>query len=269
MGASIIFRPITVIDEPDQVKSRWVAAWNPIAYTFQFSGITAPIAYLVVYIYEYGSNTLLGKSTYNPRGSTLVIDISHEIRSYLYSEYNPNFAGEINCKDTGNTLKCYLKYQLITLTGNVPTAETMVSDESNYIYITNSAKQIKEVYGQNMGEYVPYGLDNIFKAKFLTKFDEPVYFTGYPFVISFIYSDLIVGHEIKLIEDRLNINASHLNYEETQLDTSQGHLINYLKLQDSYASNVGYVDISLSTGQPQDDVYVQEGYVETGYTEAR
>lgn len=270
MGVAITSRPIvTIEDSSPMVKSRWVAGWNPIMYTFQFTDITAPIAYLIVYIYEYGSNTLLGKSTYTPRGSTLRVDISHEIQSYIYSRLNTDFSGGINCKDIGSTLKCYIKYQLVTMNGNLPVPETIISDESNNIYVCNSAKQIKELYGQNMGEYVPYGIEGILKAKWLSKFEQPVYFAGYPFTISFIYSDLVVGHEIKLIEDRRNINASHLNNEETDLDISQGHSINYLKLQDSYPSNVGFVDITLSTGQPADDLYVQEGYVEQGYIEAR
>jgi hypothetical protein len=270
MGVAITQRPIITINDSPVIKSRWVAAWNPIMYTFEFTSITANVAYLIVYIYEYGSNTLLGKSTYNPRGSNLRVDIAHEIRSYLYSKYDPDFDGELNCKDVGSTLKCYLKYQLVTIeTGNILTPGSIISDESNHIYVTNSAKQIQEIYGQNMAEYVPYGVDGLIKAKFLSKFEEPVYFSGYQFAISFVYSELVIGHELKLLEDRMNINKSHLNYEETQLDTTQGFSINHLKIQDSYNSNVNFVDISISTGQPKEDLYVEAGYVEAGYTEAR
>jgi hypothetical protein len=270
MGVAITARPIVTINDSPIIKSRWVAAWNPIIYSFSFTSITSPIAYLIVYIYEYGSNILLGKSTYNPRVGSLNVDISHEIRSYLESNLSFTYGSSLNYKDTTSTLKCYLKYQLVTIeSGNTLTEGTIVSDESNHIYVTNSAKQIQETYGQNMGEYVPYGVEGLIKAKFLTKFEEPVYFAGYPFVLSWIYSELVVGHELKLLEDRLNVNGANISSEETQLDTTQGFSINLLKLQDSYNSNVNFVDISISTGQPKDDLYVESGYVVTGYTEAR
>jgi hypothetical protein len=270
MGVAITSRPIVTINDSPVVKSRWVAVWNPIVYDFEFTDIEDTIAYLIVYIHEYGSNTLLGKSTYTPRASTLKVDISHELRSYLYSQYNPDFSGSFNYKDVGSTLKCYVKYQLVTIeSGNTLISGSIISDETNYIYATNSAKQIKEVYGQNMGEYVPFGIDGIIKAKFLTKFEEPVYFSGYPFTLSFIFSDLIVGHEIKLIEDRLNINGSSITNEETNLSKAYNHSINYLKLQDSYSVNVKYVDVSLSTGEASPELYVQSGYVESGYIEVR
>lgn len=270
MGVSITSRPIVTINDSPVIKSRWVALWNPIIYNFAFVDIEDTIAYMIVYIHEYGSNTLLGKSTYTPRASTLKVDIAHELRSYLYSAYDPDFTSSFNDKDDGSTLKCYVKYQLVTIEeGNTLISGTVISDESNFIYVTNSAKQIQETYGQNMGEYVPYGIEGILKAKFLTKFEEPVYFAGYPFTLSFIYSDLIVGHEIKLIEDRLDINGGAVSDEETALSQSHGHSINYLKLQDSYPSGVKYVDVSLSTGETSPDLYVEQGYVDSGYVEAR
>jgi hypothetical protein len=273
--ASITDRPIYPIgDSSPAVSSRWIAAWNPIMYTFSFTGIDDTIAYLIVYIYEYGSNTLLGKSTYHPRGNTLRVDISHEVRSYLYSEFLPDFTqGEpnsVNANDEGSTLKCYLKYQLVTIQeGNTLAYGDLISDESNFIYCTNSAKQLGEPYGQNMALYVPYGIDTVMKAKFLTKFDEPVYYPGYPFTISFIYSEYIVGHEIFLTEAKKDLNGNALGSIETELLRQWGHSINQLKLQDSFASNVAYVDINLTTGQPTEDFYVESGYVEEGYTEAR
>jgi hypothetical protein len=255
-------RPAVTVNASPFVKSRWVAGWNPIMYNFEFADIEDSTTYLLVSVYEYGSNRLLGKDNFKPKSDTLRVDISSIVRSYLYSQYQPS--EEVNGRDIGGSIKCYIKYQLKTST----TGEVEVSDESNYIFVTNSAKQIGEHYGENMAEYVPYGVEGVIKAKFLTKFEQPVSFTGYPFFISFIYSENIIGHELKLIENKLNINGVEIEDNETQLDTSQGNYINYLKLSD-YPFDVKYVDISISTGEPVDDLYVYEGYVETGYVEAR
>jgi hypothetical protein len=263
--ASIIQRPIETINSSPVIKSRWIAGWNPVVFGFNFTSITDPTTYLIVSVYEYGSNTLLGKDTYRPRNGRLNIDISSILHSYLFSRYSPTLSVVFNSADAGGSIRCYIKYQLNTLTE----AGAEVSDEANYIYVANAAKQAGEAYGQNMAEYVPYGVDGIMKAKFLTKFDEPVFFTDYPFTISFIYSENIIGHELKLLEDRLDINGSLLTDEETDLFRETGHYINHLRLQTSYPGNVKYVDISIATGDASPELYVYEGYVETGYTEAR
>jgi hypothetical protein len=257
-------RPISQVASSPLIKSRWIAGWNPVFYKFQVSGLVDPSTVLVVSVYEYGTNTLLGKDNYKVRNGLLSVDISGILRSYLYSSYSPSFEDGINCIDFGNSINAYIKYQLVSAT----TSEVEVSDESNYIYVCNAAKQIGEAYGQNMAEYVPYGIEGIMKAKFLTKFEEPVFFIDYPFTISFIYSENIIGHELKLIEDKLDINGTELDDDETELDITQGHYVNHLKLS-PYSIENKYVDISLSTGQPVDDLYVYEGYVTTGYTEAR
>jgi hypothetical protein len=261
---SIASRPIVTINDSPLVQSKWVAAWNPIVYTFQFTDLDDPTSYLVVYIYEYGTNTLLAQDDYTPRNGTVRIDISSKVRSYLRSIYNPDFSSGINCKEEEASINFYIKYQLNTSS----TTGTIVSDETNNIYAVNAAKQIGEEYGQNMAAYVPYGIGGLITAKFLTKFEEPVLFSGYPFALSFIYSENIVGHELKLLEDFLDINGDELSDNETQLDSSQGYKVNHLQI-DTPDYEVKYIDIRLSTGDVLPDMYVSEGYVESGYTEVR
>jgi hypothetical protein len=261
---SISDRPTYVFDSSPAVTSRWVCAWNPVVYEFEFLDIIDPTTYLVVYVYEVGTNTLLGKSNYSPRNGTVKVDIAHFVRSYIYNEYEPDFSEGINCRDAGSTINVYIKYQLNTAS----TTGTITSDQSNNLYITESAKQIGQEYGANMAEFVPQGL-NLLDAQFLTKFEQPVYFVDYPFTISFIYSEMVIGHELFLEEERLDINEQSINDLETELDITQGHSINLLKLQDSYNASVNYVDIALVTGDAVEELYVSEGYVQSGYTEAR
>ncbi len=265
VSAAIVKRPILTSSESPATKFRWVAAWNPIAYVFTITGATDPTTYLNIQVYEYGSNRLLASDNYSVRNQSLTIDISGIISSYLYSIYNPLYRPTINCKDHGSTIKAYIKYSVNTST----VTGALVSDESNFIYVTNSAKQPLDLYGQSMREYTPTGQEGN-EAKFLTKFDQPVMFIGFPFNISWIFSELIMGHELQLVSEMLNINKVIQTDSEASLSVTQVHFINYLKLDYSdEPSTINYVDIYIKTGALSPDVYVYPGYVEDGYTEVR
>lgn len=261
--ATITKRPILTIGSP-AVKMRWTAAWNPVVYEFNVSGVTDLTTYLTIEVYEFGSNLLLSRDNYSLRNQNLTIDISGILSSYLYSLYDPFSSASQNCKDLGSTIKAFIKYSVNTST----TIGVTVSDESNFVYVTNSAKQPLDLYGQNMREYTPSGQLYEDGAKFLTKFSQPVLFPGFPFTISWIFSELIMGHELKLVEDKLDINKQSIADSETSLDITHAHFINHLKLED-YPSNIDFVDIHIQTGDPAAEVYVYEGYVEDGYTEVR
>ncbi len=75
-------------------------------------------------------------------------------------------------------------------------------------YFTNSAKQLGDRFGNNMGEYVlfPSYPVNVAKAKFLTTFRVPTCFIGYPFDLSFIYSEKVLGYQLQRLERLLDVN---------------------------------------------------------------
>lgn len=76
-------------------------------------------------------------------------------------------------------------------------------------YMTYSALQIGAKYGSNMGEYVPFPNepDLTKKAKFMNEYVMPTYTLGLPFDLTFIYSEKIVGYNVKLREIPLDING--------------------------------------------------------------
>jgi len=56
-------------------------------------------------------------------------------------------------------------------------------------FFGNVARQIQLQYGNNLGEFVPFNnatLPEADKAKFLTDFNRPTYFEGYPFDLGFM-----------------------------------------------------------------------------------
>jgi len=142
-------------------------------------------------------------------------------------------------------------------------------------YFVNSAKQIQDKFGSNMGEYVPFLTynDGDPKAKFLTEFEKPTYFQGFPFDLAFIYSENIYGFEVKKFEEKRDVNGNSLaSAAGTMLSFYEGLAVNRLMLTGSYASNVNTVDVWLDNSEggtipppPVERLMGESGYVEDGY----
>jgi len=66
------------------------------------------------------------------------------------------------------------------------------------LYYTYAAMQLGDKYGGNMAQYIPFLTvpNNSLKAKFLSGFDKPVFWSGLPFELSFIYSENIIDKQL-------------------------------------------------------------------------
>lgn len=82
--------------------------------------------------------------------------------------------------------------------------------EAMAYHFVNAAKQLGENYGGNMADYVTF-LNRTAKAKFLSGFKEPTFFSGYPFDLSFIYSENIIGTAISRSDTFSNINKQPIS----------------------------------------------------------
>lgn len=79
-------------------------------------------------------------------------------------------------------------------------------------YVVYAAKQLGETYGGNMAAYVPFATTpaGTAKAAWITDFAEPACSVGYPFDMSFIYSEDLVGRQIYAEFTPLDINRNPL-----------------------------------------------------------
>lgn len=119
----------------------------------------------------------------------------------------------------------------------------------NLFYWTNSAKQIQEQYGFNMGDFVPsLDVDRTKKAKFQSVFKKPTYFKGYPFSLNFIYSDNLLNYNINKIEKTYNVNRVEVASTSDLLNMAQRQNSNRLMLKEGYTSNIKTVDVWLESG---------------------
>lgn len=163
-----------------------------------------------------------------------------DISSYLQSLVNARDVFKydvLNWKDPNRAASFQVRYREIWDGGQ--------SDWYTYknpLYVTYSAKQLGDKYGGNMAKYVPFYQENNpdRKAEFLTEFKEPVYNVGLPFDLSFIFSESIIGSEIKMRTISLDINKNQV---------PGGQLNSYLLNDEAgYISNADASKFIISTG---------------------
>ncbi len=136
--------------------------------------------------------------------------------------------------------------------------ETAPETIIDLFYWTNSAKQIQELYGSNMGEYVPtVDGTRVNKAKFQSVFEKPTYFVGYPFSMNFIYSDNLKNLQITREERQLDINGALIGSQTSDnLNATQRGFGNRLMLAQGYGPTVKQVEVWLESGAaiPDDEI---------------
>ena len=121
---------------------------------------------------------------------------------------------------------------------------TTLLDTDNLFYV-NGSKQLQEENGYNFGEFVPTLNDSrTNKAKFLSVFNKPTYFKGYPFDLSFIWSDNLVAKQITRHEDINGLGSP----TSTDLLMSGRGFVNRLMLSGSFASTVKTLNVWLESG---------------------
>lgn len=116
-------------------------------------------------------------------------------------------------------------------------------------YWTNSAKQVLEIFGTNMAVYVPtYDDTREERAKFLSVFEKPTYFPGYPFSLCFVYSDNLLNYQITREESTKDLNGSEIDSTSDDLNATQRFFVNRLMLKQGYTSDVKQLEVWLETG---------------------
>lgn len=112
-----------------------------------------------------------------------------------------------------------------------------VRDEANdpeINYYVNAVKYIGDQYGQNMALFVPLASSTIGEwstggknlGKFLTMFESPTFFQGYPFDLSFIWDPSLPDNGIttKIVEVDADINTDVLASLTTTFVDYSGHV---------------------------------------------
>lgn len=118
------------------------------------------------------------------------------------------------------------------------------NNEEKFQYI-NAVKYVQDLYGQNAADWMGLAIpgESIEKntGKFLTMFEMPTYFNGYPWDISFIYDWYLAYNSVSLRMSELDydINYQSTNGFTVNLSDVNGHVARY-RLQNSWDVNTVY-----------------------------
>jgi hypothetical protein len=250
-----------------------VAGFNPVGAGF-FNSLDRLNYFVRTNIYvvdEFNNYVLAGQSVNRPSSSGAVeVDVSSFLKSKV--GYTNEFDYSLlNDKD-------------LTLGGgyNIEYSENWKDfegpfsglSETELRFYVNSAKQIQDLYGQNMGEYVPFYFTSPSAAypesKFLSDFETPTYFPGFPFSLAFIYSEYLVGIETFKGEEGFDVNGNtSIAVDLKELSNVRSQNVNRLTVNGSYPLTTKTIDVWLETDGTVDCVeFLTPGYVAVGYVES-
>lgn len=164
--------------------------------------------------------------------------------------------------------KTYIEDNNVINTNYIDDVELINSVETPVTYFSvDGAKQLLTTYGQNYADYYPQRVTGV-NAKFLTLFDKPTYFIGYPFSLTFIYTEEgMQGFSVTREEDKFDLNGNNVGHVDANFNPSKQKLgLHQLTLNGTYGADVTNVDVWLESGAVASNFYVEEDYVADNYT---
>ena len=154
-----------------------------------------------------GINSITATNRPNNQGITRA-DISNFLQSILRAKDDSNYTA-INYRDKNLSASYTIQYAENYDNGSLEgKTSDYISIQAPY-YVMYTARQLRSQNGGNLAEYVPFPTAPTL-AKWVTDFTEPAYTNGYPFDISFIYSETLAGRQLYYKMVLLDINRNPL-----------------------------------------------------------
>lgn len=146
-------------------------------------------------------------------------------------------------------------------TDNPGTYADLITEKWGY---TAGVAQIGNENGSNIVDYWIGSITNL--GKFLTKFEEPVYFEGFPFELSYALKEVRTFFQLYRKENELDINLNEITSTISALNDNALGLVYSMRLLPNYNASTRFVDVWIQ--QDSDEgVYVERDYVEQDYVE--
>ena len=223
---------------------------------------------LQIRILEYSTGEpieLTDNTIFHPDSTGLVTADLHQYIKKLIS-FIPDLAyDQVNVGDYGFGGAFNIQWKVLYTGGTGDFIE--LSDDNKHFFV-NGVKQLQALYGNNFAEFVP-DQDSGEEAKFLTAFEKPVFWPGYPWSISFIYPDNLQASpvlELIKLETYRDKNGNYISSSTEGILETESELLNHLMLEmTGYDEDVRTIDISLLT---DDVLYVDTDFVDEDYVEA-
>ena len=123
-------------------------------------------------------------------------DISNFLQSLLQAKDSNDYT-QLNYRDTNLSASYTIQYaeQYDDYQNPGTTITSPYIAISAPYYVTYTARQIQSKNGGSMADYIPFPAPST-PAKWITDFAEPAFTNGYPFDMSFIYSETLAGQQL-------------------------------------------------------------------------
>lgn len=200
----------------------------------------------------------------------LIQDVSGVIRSIVDTQTTIDQSGinRANKGLSGGFTVGYGATYRIAGIGDVTLPEVISADK--VYYWISAARQVQgdtslgmAGIGQNMKEYVPKNLASS-DAKFLTMFERPTYFEGFPFFMSFLYDEDFNENYLERHQQDVDVNGTSVGAEtDTNLLVSERGYVNQMLVRTPNTGASGF-DVWLEVGDTIEDGYVDGGAIELG-----
>lgn len=192
---------------------------------------------------------------FTPLQSGLTIcDISGYLQTYV-SDEKQSAINVTNIKESSQSGKFTVAFRENYI-GNTST-DFIVNP--NIWYYAKGTRSIEK--GSNLAEFVP----NLgASCKFLNYFDKPTVYPGLPFDISFLYSELIAGKSVQIIEEHYNSENLLLSTQTKVVDATQiGGLNSLLINVNALEATASYAKFKLVTDDATPPVETNTWYITT------
>jgi hypothetical protein len=196
--------PYSLTGVPVVNGSRWSAVFNPIVFKYHGPAGTK-FRTEITSGYDGAANVITADYTANLNG-----DCRADISKYLHILLQPKDEFDystLNYRDANISASYTVRFCAVTRDADNNEVLSPWQSAGNPFYVTCSAMQIGNPTGGNMLPYVPKYAAGA--ARFLNDFKIPRFYTDMPFDLSFIYSEEIVGYQIKLGGNGIDVNGNN------------------------------------------------------------
>lgn len=223
-----------------------------------------------VLVEQNGTYVIAGKIRSVPDTKGVIeFDASEWVQTYVSLQNIYLYDGSPNKAERTSSGIFNLRYTE-SWQNNEEVASSAIITDSTYQFYMGSVRQVLDTYGQNMAEFVPYA-PAITYAKFLTENEEPTYFVGYPFDVSFIFSDIMAAYETsRRVREYDGNGVITQSQADTTLDIAHRFYTNRLSIEEPQGdTEVVEVELIIDTTITSEERATPDGYVATGYWEER
>lgn len=186
--------------------------------------------------YNFNEPLVNLRGTFDTKG-----DLAMDIRTILehrMDKVNRNaYTPTTNFQDRFKYLVFFVRYKYSYSEPDIDIDEPWVTDDFPFAAVDGATK-LQERFGQNYALYETNPTGTI-RAKFLTRFQKPTIFMGYPFSLSWIFGYLLRGNTTFINIRELNSSGTAISSTQAAFGSDFGPCIMQLNLLNTYQWNLG------------------------------